>query len=47
VANQTGDSGSFEELAMPLFARLYNFACWLAHDRVAAEDLVQETFMKL
>ena len=46
MANQTGDSGSFEELAMPLFARLYSFACWLTHDRAAAEDLVQETFMK-
>ena len=46
MANLTGDSGSFEELAMPLFARLYNFACWLTHDRAAAEDLVQETFMK-
>jgi len=31
---------------MPLFARLYNFACWLTHDTAAAEDLVQETFMK-
>jgi len=31
---------------MPLFARLYNFACWLTQDRDAAEDLVQETFMK-
>ena len=41
-----GASGSFEELAMPLFAPLYNFACWLAGDRAAAEDLVQETFMK-
>jgi RNA polymerase sigma-70 factor (ECF subfamily) len=46
VANETGDTGSFEELAMPLFARLYNFACWLTQDRTAAEDLVQETFMK-
>ena len=46
MANQTADSGSFEELAMPLFARLYSFACWLTHDRAAAEDLVQETFMK-
>jgi RNA polymerase sigma-70 factor (ECF subfamily) len=46
VVNQTGDTGSFEELAMPLFARLYNFACWLTQDRAAAEDLVQETFMK-
>jgi len=31
---------------MPLFASLYNFACWLTQDRVTAEDLVQETFMK-
>ena len=31
---------------MPLFARLYNFACWLTQDRVTAEDLVQECFVK-
>ena len=31
---------------MPHFARLFNFACWLTQDRAAAEDLVQETFMK-
>jgi RNA polymerase sigma-70 factor (ECF subfamily) len=36
----------FEELAMPLFASLYNFAHWLTHDRTEAEDLVQETFAK-
>ena len=39
-------SGSFEELAMPLFDRLYNFAHWLAQDRQEAEDLVQETYVK-
>ncbi len=38
--------GSFEELAMPLFNQLYNFACWLAGNRAAAEDLVQETYLK-
>jgi RNA polymerase sigma-70 factor, ECF subfamily len=37
---------SFEQLAMPLFDRLYNFACWLTHDRNEAEDLVQETYAK-
>ncbi len=31
---------------MPLFGRLYNLAYWLARDRAAAEDLVQETYMK-
>jgi RNA polymerase sigma-70 factor (ECF subfamily) len=46
VGERSGDSGSFEELAMPHFARLYNFACWLTGDRSAAEDLVQETYMK-
>lgn len=39
-------SGAFEELAMPLFARLYNLAHWLTQDRAEAEDLVQETYMK-
>lgn len=37
---------SFEELAMPLFDQLYNFACWLTRDRSEAEDLVQETYTK-
>jgi RNA polymerase sigma-70 factor, ECF subfamily len=46
VAQRPADSALFEELAMPLFARLYNFACWLTQDRAAAEDLVQETYMK-
>lgn len=31
---------------MPLFEPLYNFACWLTHDRNEAEDLVQETYAK-
>ena len=39
-------AGSFEQLAMPHFERLYNFACWLTHDRQEAEDLVQETYVK-
>src|SRR5580692_10874258 len=37
---------TFEELAMPLFDQLYNFAHWLAQDRTEAEDLVQETYVK-
>jgi RNA polymerase sigma-70 factor, ECF subfamily len=31
---------------MPSFERLYNFACWLKHDRQEAEDLVRETYAK-
>ncbi len=36
----------FEQFAIPHFDRLYNFACWLTHDRQEAEDLVQETYAK-
>jgi len=36
----------FEELAMPLFDSLYNFAHWLAQNSNDAEDLVQETYLK-
>jgi RNA polymerase sigma factor (sigma-70 family) len=36
----------FEDLAMPLFDALYNFARWLAGDSSDAEDLVQETYLK-
>jgi len=36
----------FEELAMPLFDSLYNFARWIARDSNDAEDLVQETYLK-
>jgi RNA polymerase sigma-70 factor (ECF subfamily) len=37
---------SFEDLAMPLFDRLYNFAHWLTQNREEAEDLLQETYAK-
>jgi RNA polymerase sigma-70 factor, ECF subfamily len=40
------DEPTFEELAMPLFDALYNYARWLAHEPAEAEDLVQETFLK-
>ena len=36
----------FEELAMPLFDSLYNFARWLVHNQNDAEDLIQETYLK-
>src|ERR1700733_11945339 len=39
-------SAGFEELAMPLFDSLYNFAGWLVHNKRNPEDLVQETYLK-
>ena len=46
VSEKSPPPESFEQLAMPHFERLYNFACWLTHDRQEAEDLVQETYAK-
>jgi RNA polymerase sigma-70 factor (ECF subfamily) len=46
VSGVDPQSGSFEELAMPLFDPLYNFAHWLTRNRDEAEDLVQETYLK-
>jgi RNA polymerase sigma-70 factor, ECF subfamily len=37
---------TFEDLALPLFDQLYNFARWLTQDTAEAEDLVQETYTK-
>jgi RNA polymerase sigma-70 factor, ECF subfamily len=37
---------AFEELAMPLFDSLYNFARWLVQNSNDAEDLVQESYLK-
>jgi RNA polymerase sigma factor (sigma-70 family) len=39
-------SAAFEELAMPLFDSLYNFARWLVHNQNDAGDLVQEAYLK-
>jgi RNA polymerase sigma-70 factor (ECF subfamily) len=46
VSQDGRPSAGFEELALPLFDALYNFACWLVHDSNDAEDLVQETYLK-
>jgi len=46
VSGTEPQSGSFEELAMPLFDQLYNFAHWLTRNRDEAEDLVQETYAR-
>src|SRR5579864_3939908 len=39
-------SAQFEELAMPLFDSLFNFARWHVRNQNDAEDLVQETYLK-
>ena len=46
LARLDTQSDSFEELAVPLFDRLYNFAHWLTRNPEEAEDLVQETYAK-
>lgn len=37
---------TFDELALPLFPSLYNYARWLTGEAGEAEDLVQETYLK-
>jgi RNA polymerase sigma-70 factor, ECF subfamily len=39
-------AATFEDLALPLFDQLYNFARWLTQDAAEADDLVQETYTK-
>jgi len=46
VPDQRLPAATFEELALPLFDQLYNFARWLTEDTSEAEDLVQETYAK-
>jgi RNA polymerase sigma-70 factor, ECF subfamily len=46
VSADRPNASSFEELALPLFDQLYNFARWLTQDTAEAEDLVQETYTK-
>ena len=46
MSSATTRSAEFEQLALPLFASLYNHAYWLTRNPAEAEDLVQETFTK-
>jgi RNA polymerase sigma-70 factor, ECF subfamily len=46
VSEDRLSAASFEDLALPLFDQLYNFARWLTHDSAEADDLVQETYAK-
>jgi RNA polymerase sigma-70 factor (ECF subfamily) len=46
VPDQPLPTATFEDLALPLFDQLYNFAHWLTQNTTEAEDLVQETYAK-
>jgi len=46
VSEERLSEASFEQLSLPLFGRLFNFAQWLTQNREEAEDLVQETYVK-
>lgn len=46
VPDQTLLAATFEDLAVPLFDQLFNFARWLTQDTAEAEDVVQETYAK-
>lgn len=46
MPDQRLPAATFEDLALPLFDQLYNFARWLTEDTSEAEDLVQETYAK-
>lgn len=42
-----GDSKAFEELFRKYYDRFYSFACAMLNDRDAAEDILQNVFLKL
>lgn len=46
MPDQRLPTATFEDLALPLFDQLYNFARWLTQDSAEADDLVQETYVK-
>jgi RNA polymerase sigma-70 factor (ECF subfamily) len=46
MSSFTTRNAAFEQLALPLFAPLYNHAFWITRNQAEAEDLVQETFSK-
>jgi len=44
---QSGDNDAYNELVARYRNQLYNYICWIISDRAFAEDLLQETFLRL
>jgi RNA polymerase sigma-70 factor (ECF subfamily) len=41
------DRALYERLARRFYAGVYNYLCWISRDTALAEDLTQETFMRV
>jgi len=44
---QEGDESAYDELVGRYRNPLFNYICWIINDRAYAEDLLQETFLRL
>ena len=44
---RSGDIGAYREVFLRHYTAIYRFLCLILKDRAAAEDLAQETFLKL
>ena len=47
VSRAPRSEARFERLARRFYAGVYNYLCWISRDRGLAEDLTQETFMRI
>ena len=44
--NKRGHLGEFDQVVLPHLDAAYNLACWLVRDPSAAEDVVQDAFLR-